>query len=50
MTSFIVRAFQEQGGSTLNYMDDFGGVATDEQMAVQHFSLLHSLLKHLGLK
>ena len=47
MMSFVVRVFQEQGGSTLNYIDDFWEVTMDEQMAMHHFSLLHYLLKHL---
>ena len=46
----IARAFKEQGGTAFNYINDFRGVVTDEQMATQHFDMLHSLLEYLGLK
>ena len=46
-TSF---GLKEQGGTVHNYIDDLGGVASDEQTAAQHFVILLSLLQHLGLK
>ena len=50
VTLFVVRAIKEEGGRAVNYINDFGGVAMDEQTAVHHFSLLCRLLKHLGLR
>ena len=47
---FVTRAFKEQGGTALNYIDNLGGVTRDEQMAAQHFCILCSLLKHLGFE
>ena len=47
--SFIIRVFREQGATALHYIDDFGAVPMDKQMATQHFSMLHRLLEHLGL-
>ena len=49
-TSFITRAFREQGGTVLNYIDDFGGLAGDHDTATLHFHLLQTLLRRLGLK
>ena len=34
----------------MNYIGDFGRVATDEQTAMHHVSLLHGLLKCLDLR
>ena len=48
VTSFIARMFIEQGGTALNYIHDFGGLATDEQMSTLHFGMLRHLLEHLG--
>ena len=48
--SFIIMAFWGKSGIALNYIDDFRGVATDEQTSFQHFDMLCSLLKHLCLK
>ena len=48
--TFIVKAFWEQGEGTTNYIDNFGGVAMDEKITMQHFSILCGLLKCLGLK
>ena len=49
-TSFITCAFREQGGTALNYIDNFGGIAGDHDMATLHFHMLQTLLQHLGLK
>ena len=50
VTSFITKAFKEQDGTGLNYIDDFRGVSKDEQMASQHFGMLCSLRECLCLK
>ena len=39
-----------KGLSLLNYIDDFGGVASTEAEATSHFNSLCDLLKHLGLQ
>ena len=49
-TYFITRAFKEQGGTVLNYVDDLGGEASGEQTATQHFTMLRHLLQYLCLK
>ena len=46
-TSFITRAFREQGGIVLNDIDDLGGIAMDHHTATCHFLIL---LRCRGLK
>ena len=48
-TSFINRAFKDQGGRVLYYIDEFGGVASDKHTATQQLDM-YSLLQCLGLK
>ena len=46
----MARELVRQGLSLLNYIDVFGGVASTESDAIQHFSLFQALLKHLRLE
>ena len=50
MTGLMARELGRQGLSLLNYIDDFGGAASMESEALQHFSLLQAMLEYLGLE
>ena len=49
MISLIARDLTRQGLSILNYINDFGGMATDLTTATDHFTKLQGLLARLGL-
>ena len=48
-TGLIFRELVINGSKLLGYINDFGGVAA-EQQARQHFNLLHATLAWLGLQ
>ena len=48
-TSFITRELNSKGATVISYIDDFGGVTTDQATAATHFTNLGSLLATLGL-
>ena len=50
VTSQIIRDLGRQGINILSYIDDFGGVVRDVDMAKQHFDLLSVDFKWLSLQ
>ena len=50
ITSRITRELNRKGAVVLSYIDDFGGVATDQATAATHFNNLRTLLAKLGLQ
>jgi hypothetical protein len=49
-TNVVSHIMQKNGHKVLNYIDDFGGVASNEQQAQVAFSKLQSTLMELGLQ
>ena len=49
VTSLVARDLTRQGLSILNYIDEFGGVASDLTTPTDHFTKLQGLLAQLGL-
>ena len=45
----VARHLSKQGLAVLNYINDFGGVATSTAIATAHFTKLWATLRHLGL-
>ena len=50
VTSLITRELSSMGATVLSYVDDFGGIVTDQATAATHFTNLMSLLAKLGLQ
>ena len=50
VTSLITKELNRQGATVVSYIDDFGGVSTDQPTADTHFTNLRSLLAKLGLR
>ena len=46
----IPRELTRKGAYLLSYIDDFGGVATDQAKVVTHVKRLQDLLTRLGLQ
>jgi hypothetical protein len=50
MTNLVSFIMRQRGAKLVNYIDDFGGMATDSNTARRHFELLKQTVQELGLE